>query len=106
MAGMNTSFHGSDVDALHAMAARCAESAEQIIGLYLRTTAALHTRLAWFGPDAVAMRSRWDEQVATGMLHVAGVLREAGLHLAREAEEQLAASTDGGALSRPSAAPS
>ena len=40
------------------------------------------------------------------MLQVAGALREAGLHLAREAEEQLAASTDGGALSRPSAAPS
>lgn len=103
---MDTTFRGSDVDALHGMATRCAEGAQQIIGLYLRTTAALHTRLAWFGPDAMAMRTRWDEQVATAMLQVAGALREAGLQLAREAEEQLSASTDGGALSRPPASPS
>lgn len=103
---MDTTFRGSDVDALHGMATRCADAAQQIIDLYLRTTATLHTRLAWFGPDAIAMRTRWDEQAGTGMLQVAGALREAGLLLAKEAEEQLAASTDGGALSRPQAAPS
>ena len=103
---MDITFRGSDVDALHGMATRCADAAQQIIDLYLRTTAALHTRLAWFGPDAMAMRSQWDERVATGMLQVAGALREAGLQLAKEAEEQLAASTDGGTLSRPSTSPS
>lgn len=102
---MDTTFRGSDVDALHGMATRCAAAAQQIIDLYLRTTATLHTRLAWFGPDAMAMRTRWDEQVATGMLQVAGALREAGLQLAKEAEQQLAASTDGGTLSRPVSAP-
>ena len=102
---MDTTFRGSDVDALHGMATRCADAAQQIIDLYLRTTATLHTRLAWFGPDAMALRTQWDEQVATGMLHVAGALREAGLQLAKQAEEQLAASTDGGTLSRPISAP-
>lgn len=103
---MSTTFFGSDVAALHAMASRCAQSAEQIIDLYLRTTATLCTRLGWFGPDADAMRTRWQEEVGAGMLTVAGALREAGLRLSREAEQQLAASTDGGASPGSAASPS
>lgn len=94
---MSTTFSGSDVDALQAMASRCVAGAQQIIDLYLRSTASLCTRLGWFGPDAEKMRTRWVDEVGTGMLAVAAQLREAGLQLAREATEQLAASTDGGA---------
>lgn len=98
MKGMSTispGFAGSDVHALYAQAVRCAEAGRHLAAVCARTTAALCTELVWRGPDAEAMRARWQSEAAPAIDAVAAALREAGLHLVREAERQLAASTDG-----------
>lgn len=96
MSGMSTTaFSGADVDQLHAMASACAGAAQQLMIVARRTTLALCTQLTWNGSDADAMRASWQEEEIPAIAAVAGSLRDAGLHLVREAQEQLATSAVG-----------
>ncbi|MDT0157727.1 hypothetical protein Q9R19_08835 [Microbacterium sp. ARD32] len=92
---MSNNVWGADVEELHATASACAEGAHQLITVAGRTTIALETRLTWCGPDGERMRSHWRDQALPGIVTVAGQLRQAGLQLVREADQQLATSTDG-----------
>jgi len=102
---VTTSFSGADVEALRDMATQCAAAAQQLAGIGARTTVILERSLTWHGADAARMRGTWHDEMIPAIDTVAGRLREAGLQLVREAEQQLTASTDGG-MPGPSAAAS
>ncbi|MEJ1090031.1 hypothetical protein WDU99_17065 [Microbacterium sp. Mu-80] len=91
----NNAVWGANVEELHATAGAFAAAAQQLITVAGRTTLALQSDLTWNGPDGERMRARWRDESLPAMATVAGRLREAGLHLVREAEQQLAVSTDG-----------
>lgn len=91
----NNAVWGADVEELHATAGAFAAAAQQLITVAGRTTLALQSDLTWNGPDGERMRARWREKLLPAVATVAGRLREAGLHLVREAEQQLAVSADG-----------
>lgn len=91
----NNAVWGADVEQLHATAGAFATAAQQLTAVAARTSLALESRLTWNGPDGERMRSRWRDEAVPSVAVVAGRLRDAGLHLVREAEQQLAASTDG-----------
>lgn len=93
----NNAVWGADVEELHATAGAFAAAAQQLITVAGRTTLALQSNLTWNGPDGERMRASWRDESLPAMATVAGQLREAGLHLVREAEQQLAVSTDGAA---------
>lgn len=96
MTGMTTtSFSGADVDQLMATAAACTHGAETLVGVANRTTLALCVHLTWHGPDADAMRAQWREETLPAIVSVATRVREAGLHLVREAQQQLDTSAAG-----------
>ncbi|MGF2949403.1 hypothetical protein [Microbacterium alcoholitolerans] len=91
----NNALWGADVEQLHATAVTFAAAAQQLIIVAGRTTLALQSDLTWNGPDGERLRARWRDEALPAVATVAGQLREAGLHLVREADQQLAVSTDG-----------
>lgn len=91
----NNAVWGADVEQLHATATAFAAGAQQLTAAAARTSMALDSRFTWNGPDGERMRAHWRDEAVPAIARVAGSLREAGLQLVREAEQQLATSSVG-----------
>lgn len=89
-----TEFTGMDVATGRHLAATFARSGERLDGIRSELESLLRST-TWAGPDADALRARWQESLR-GSLSGAGVrLRQAGAQLSQQVDEQERASGDG-----------
>lgn len=96
-------MYGADVAQLRALASHFEHAAEQLETQRTRLGAAVQAS-PWTGPSAKRFRGEWHSEHGVRLASAAGILREGGATLRRNAEQQEQASAAvGGSLSAPSA---
>lgn len=89
--------HGADVQALQDWSAAAGEAAQRLDDVTARLDRAV-VGLAWSGHDQRRFAEDWQTRFSPTLRTIGGALLTASTDVGRQAEEQLHASTDGGAL--------
>lgn len=89
--------HGADVQALQDWSAAAGETAQRFDDVTARLDRAV-VGLAWSGPDQHRFAEEWQTRFSPTLRTIGSALQTASGDVARHADEQQHASTDGGAL--------